>query len=285
MRGVALPLEPEEQDELVTKRMLEYREFEEDELDKIKLPAYKNWYKEGFVTRPLDQGSCGGCWAFSAISTTESLALMAGVEKELREYSIQQLLECDTDNYGCTGGWMYQGFAYISQNGVLPRTQYTDFKRRTSECSTTNELLDSEAVMKDIGYVEHDGRSNAQLKQLLMQQPLSVGMYTTGMMSAYKTGVMTNDFLHCSYIDLEVNHGVVLVGFGKVNRGDRVRGRCREYWIVRNSWGPNWGEEGFMRICMDGTGSKNTPVGSCLINRYTTWPTMNKEDIDPDFTI
>lgn len=45
-----------------------------------KLPEYKNWFEEGMVTRPYDQGSCGGCWAFSAASTLESLAMISGTE-------------------------------------------------------------------------------------------------------------------------------------------------------------------------------------------------------------
>jgi len=71
------------------------------------LPPYMNWYKRGVVTRPYDQGSCGGCWAFSAVSTVETMAYMNGLDKELTEYSVMQLLECDPDNYACTGGWMY----------------------------------------------------------------------------------------------------------------------------------------------------------------------------------
>jgi hypothetical protein len=105
-------------------------------------------------------------------------------------------------------------------------------------------------------------------------------MYTPGMLGAYKTGVVTEDFLHCSYTNLEVNHGVVIVGYGKVTAEDSVRGRCKEYWIVRNSWGANWGEEGFFRVCNDGTGSKKTPFGTCSLSKYSTWPTMNKSDID-----
>ena len=139
--------------------------------------------------------------------------------------------------------------------------------------------------MKGIGYVEHDGRTNDQLKELLQTQPISMAIYSTGMMAAYKEGVFTEDFLHCSYSNREVNHGLVLVGYGKVTSKDRVRGRCKEYWIIRNSWGPDWGEEGFFSICSDDPGSKKTPVGTCLVNRYSTWPTDNKDDIDPDFSI
>jgi len=53
-----------------------------------KLPVYKNWYKEGYVSSPYDQGSCGGCWAFSTASAVESLAKLAGVDKEIQEYSV-----------------------------------------------------------------------------------------------------------------------------------------------------------------------------------------------------
>jgi cathepsin L len=52
-------------------------------------PAYKNWYKDGFVSSPYDQGACGGCWAFSTASAVESLAKIAGVDKEIQEYSVQ----------------------------------------------------------------------------------------------------------------------------------------------------------------------------------------------------
>ena len=110
-------------------------------------------------------------------------------------------------------------------------------------------------------------------------------MFTTGMMAAYREGVFTEDFLHCSYADREVNHGVVLIGYGKVDQHDRVRGRCKEYWIIRNSWGGDWGEEGFFRVCADDPGSKKTPVGTCLVNRYSTWPTLNYDDIDWSFDI
>ena len=94
------------------------------------------------------------------------------------------------------------------------------------------------------------------------------------MLAHYKGGVLTEDYLKCSSDRRDVNHGVTVIGYGKVAEGDKVRGWCSEYWIVRNSWGANWGEEGMFRMCMDGAGEKATPYGTCLINRYSTWPTM-----------
>jgi hypothetical protein len=94
-------------------------------------------------------------------------------------------------------------------------------------------------------------------------------------LSGYKNGVITEDFLKCSSPKNDVNHGVTIVGYGKVKEGTMVRGWCEEYWIVRNSWGANWGENGFFKLCMDGTGTDKTPYGSCQINRFTTYPTMD----------
>lgn len=69
---------------------------EETEGRRLKeLPQYKNWYKEGAVTRPYDQAGCGGCWAFSACSAAESVAYINKVDETLQEYSVQQLLDCD----------------------------------------------------------------------------------------------------------------------------------------------------------------------------------------------
>ena len=119
------------------------------------------------------------------------------------------------------------------------------------------------------------------MKRLVSKQPISIAMYAPNILSKYKNGIVTEDYLKCSAQRFEVNHGVVLVGYGKVNKNDRVRGYCHEYWIIRNSWGENWGEKGFFRICMDGVGAKDKPFGSCLVNKYATWPTLDGTMIEP----
>ena len=94
------------------------------------------------------------------------------------------------------------------------------------------------------------------------------------MLSAYKSGIVTEEYLKCSNDKKDVNHGVTIVGYGQVSADDITRGKCSEYWIIRNSWGADWGEKGFFRLCMDDVGAKKTPLGTCLVNKYATYPTM-----------
>jgi hypothetical protein len=98
-------------------------------------------------------------------------------------------------------------------------------------------------------------------------------MLTTGMLMGYDSGVMTEQFLHCSNPGLEVNHGITLVGYGEV-KDEQVRGHCKHYWIIRNSWGDDWGENGFFKLCADDPFSEYLPYGTCHVNKYGTWPTM-----------
>ena len=130
---------------------------------------------------PYDQGSCGGCWAFSTAAAVESLAKISGVDETLQEYSVQQLLDCDRNNYGCTGGWMYQGFMYTSKFGLLRKEDYAPFSMKQQMCNGGKNATNLVTHMKDIGYVEHDRRTNDELRELLMKQPISISVYTTGM--------------------------------------------------------------------------------------------------------
>lgn len=175
---------------------------------------------------------------------------------------------------------MYEGFQYISDHGILRRSAYKDFDRSNiGSCQADNNQLSRQAVMKDIGYVEHDGRTNEQLRELVNKQPISIGFKTTGMLNSYNSGILTESYLRCS-TGGEVNHGILLVGFGSRTNESVASGKCQDYWIIRNSWGSDWGEQGFFKICADGLGSSETPQGTCLINKYSVWPTMSKADIE-----
>jgi hypothetical protein len=106
-------------------------------------------------------------------------------------------------------------------------------------------------------------------------------MRTTGSLSAYHSGILTESYLRCSDTSNEVNHGILIVGYGTRADENVTNGKCQDYLIIRNSWGEGWGEKGFFKLCNDNVGSYETPLGACLINKYATWPTMDVNDIVP----
>ena len=123
------------------------------------------------------------------------------------------------------------------------------------------------------GQVEEESLSNYRLKQLVAEQPVGVAIHSSSGLLGYSEGIMTEEFLGCSNLRHPLNHAVLIVGYGAVQEGEDVfSGPCKEYWIVRNSWGPKWGEGGFFRLCMDGTGDLRTPHGTCQINSYAMYP-------------
>jgi len=243
-----------------------------DRFDKpsVELPQVKSWVEEGAVSLPYDQRQCGSCWAFSTASTLESLAVISGHFETPTEFSVQQLVDCDSTNNGCDGGWMFKGYKYTSKFGMMHKDSYP-YISKEGKCKYDKDLV----IFKNLGMVQESPLSNNRLKELVNKQPVAVGINANDNLRFYKSGVLTEDFLKCSDPSEPVNHGVVVVGFGKVARGEKGAGFCKEYWLVRNTWGTNWGDKGFFKLCMDGAGSDEVPYGICQINRYPTYPTMD----------
>jgi C1A family cysteine protease len=130
------------------------------------LPDYKNWYAEGKVNKPQNQKNCGSCWAFSAAAVMESLNHLYGNETVLTEYSIQQLLDCDKEQSGCKGGWMWQAFNYTKYHGIATRAGYKkEYLSRQDTCTYTSSM--SHFKPKVMGMIEQDRNVNLELKRLV----------------------------------------------------------------------------------------------------------------------
>lgn len=131
------------------------------------------------MSYPYDQGSCGGCWAFATASSLESLAVISGLYKEVPEFSVQQLLDCDKVNYACDGGWMMDGFEYTAKKGIEAKNAYQrQYIKRKSSCKHQK----SKSAFKNTSAIEEDEINNDRLKQLVAQQPISVAMYSSNML-------------------------------------------------------------------------------------------------------
>ncbi|CAK9186676.1 unnamed protein product [Ilex paraguariensis] len=195
------------------------------------LPPSVDWRKKGAVTSVKDQGKCGSCWAFSAVVGVEGINQIK--TNKLVSLSEQELVDCESDNQGCDGGLMENAYEFIKKNGGVTTERIYPYQARDGTCDASK--LNSPVVMIDGHESVPENDENALMKAVV-NQPVSVAINAGDSdMQFYSEGVFTGD---CG---TELDHGVAIVGYGTANDGTK-------YWIVKNSWGPEWGEQGYIRM-------------------------------------
>ena len=219
------------------------------------LPSSVDWRDQGAVNAIKDQGQCGSCWAFSAVCALEASHWKA--TGDLLSFAEQQLVDCAGFRYGnlgCNGGLQQNAFKYYeSHNAILE----SDYKYTAKDGSCQYDSLSQTAVeVSDYTMVTADSAS--QTKAAVAQQPISVSIEADkAVFQLYSTGVF--DSSRCG---TNLDHAVALVGYGS-DAG-------QDYYILRNSWGTSWGEEGYMRIAVTGD-----DAGICGVQSEPLYPSSN----------
>lgn len=199
------------------------------------LPLSFDWRDRGVLTPIKNQGSCGSCWAFASIEVAESVARLGGFFENAPLFSPKQLVDCCDSSFGCSGGYIDATFQYMVSRGVVNESSYP-YNPHQDTCSRNDSRI---AEFTPRGCF-HIGANIARthLSHFLMEKgPLVIGVAArSSVFQLYTGGVIRN--WDCG---TEVDHAVQLVGFGQDEDG-------LKYWVVRNSWGEKWGENGFFRL-------------------------------------
>jgi len=185
------------------------------------------------VTGVKNQQQCGSCWAFSAVAAMEGAWAVAG--NPLTSLSEQQLVDCSSayGNQGCSGGLMSQAFEYVIANGGICSEQAYPYSGTDGNaCQSTS----CKSVAHISSYTNLPQNQESSMLQYAQKGPISVAIEADQPSFQFYSGGVFSD----PSCGTNLDHGVTVVGYGVDTN--------QPYWIVKNSWGASWGENGYIRL-------------------------------------
>lgn len=202
--------------------------------DNVELPAQVDWRAHGAVTPVKNQKECGSCWSFSATGALEGQHFRK--TNKLVLLSEQNLVDCTkgNGNHGCRGGWMDTAFDYIKQNGGIDTEEsYPYLATDVQQCKYNKDKIGATCT----GHMSIQAGDEEKLKNAAATVgPIAVAIQVNTNFQHYQSGI----FYDAKCDPSKLNHAVLIVGYGSDAGND--------YWLVKNSWGHQWGQDGYIRM-------------------------------------
>jgi len=199
------------------------------------IPVRFDWNDKNAVTPVYDQGQCGSCWAFSATEAIESQWFLAG--HTLTSLSPQQIVDCDKGrgDEGCNGGDTPTAYAYVISAGGMDTMQEYPYTAEDDTCAFKTDVA---ASIKDWTYITKTKNETEMQQKLLTSGPLSICV-DAQIWQFYLEGVITE------FCGTDLDHCVLITGYDDAYSD---WGESLQIWKIRNSWGADWGEAGYIYV-------------------------------------
>jgi len=200
----------------------------------LKRPTSFDWRTKGAVMGIKNQEQCGSCWAFAVVGVVESLNIINGGART--KLSEQELLDCDHQERGCSGGYRPYAFKFVKQNGLVAQDLY-NYIAKQAQCRLPTIGNGTRVYVNEV--YSFDRNESDMADWVSSKGPITIGVNVTKEMFSYRSGVFNPTREDCAYNSLG-SHAMVVIGYGTQNGED--------YWLLKNSWGPAHGEAGYIRM-------------------------------------
>uniref|UniRef100_A0A6P7GN23 Cathepsin L-like proteinase isoform X1 n=1 Tax=Diabrotica virgifera virgifera TaxID=50390 RepID=A0A6P7GN23_DIAVI len=207
----------------------------------VNVPSSVDWRNEDAVLPVRNQGMCGSCWAFSTVGALEGQVAIH--QKQKVPLSPQNLIDCSTENLGCEDGDQVKAFEYVQSNGISSEEDYP-YMVKDQECNKNVK----KSIASISGYKHLNPTEEDLISAIATVGPIAVSADASDW--PYYAGGIYDD----KYCGDNINHAILATGY------------TDEYIVIKNSWGEEWGEDGYMRIAR----GKNI----CHINDDNSYPIL-----------
>jgi cathepsin C len=219
------------------------------------LPCALDWRNHkghNWLSNIRNQGSCGSCYAMAFTTVLETRVRIKMNQPKRHRYSTQHVVSCSQMNQGCRGGFPELVGMHIEQLGAVPESCFP-YEAKDGVCSRACKDK-PEFPISGTRYV--GGYLGATSEEKMMKEiaeggPIVVAFEAPRGLFSYHGGIFTgpkpraeNQGVASLPLWQHTNHAIVAVGWGHT----MVNGVRHKYWLMRNTWGKHWGEDGYFRI-------------------------------------
>jgi len=216
-------------------------------------PPSWDWRTRGGITGPKNEGQCGSCWAMTVVMAIESAYMIHKNKKDQQPLSTQQIIDCDTNDEGCNGGEPTTAYQYVMKAGGLATNAFYPYDAQDGTCrNLTKQELQDPITGFQFAIPQGSTDEIAMAEFLATNQPISTAV------DASEWSTYTSGILLASQCGKNIDHGVQIVAYKGLD--------SKGYWVIRNMWGTDWGENGDIRLQF----GENT----CGLTSLPTAPTL-----------